>query len=195
MDVSATPANQTGQEQTEASTPECPICYLAYNNVFNTPLLLPCSHTFCFECLARLCAFLKPNQTFQCPLCRESIPLPQKGVPSFPANMEVIQQFPPWMRELEEVWMDGFHLCWLKKLPGDSNEPGVQMLVTVDLYKAISQDNRPQNFISTQPRRSVYREVGRLLLENYPTVLCAAALLFVLVILPAALILGLPHRV
>nr|XP_056716106.1 RING finger protein 223-like [Euleptes europaea] len=191
MDISATPANPTGQEETEASTPECPVCYLAYNNVFNTPLLLPCSHTFCLECLARLCAFLKPNQTFRCPLCRESIPLPQEGVPSLPANVEVIQQFPPWMRELEQVWMEGFRLCWLKKLPGKSKEQDAEMVVTVDLYKAIAQDNLPQNFISTHPSRSVYRGMCRLLLENYSSVICAAAVFFVVVMLPMALFLGL----
>lgn len=193
MDISP-PANQTGQEETHASAPECPICYLAYNNVFNTPLLLPCSHTFCLECLARLCAFLKPNQTFCCPLCRESIPVPQEGVPSLPANMEIVQQFPPWMQELEEVWMDGFHLCWLKKSPGDSEEGCGEIIVIVDLYKAISQDNCPQNFISIHPPRSVYREMCRLLLENCPSVICAFAVLFVVVMLPVAVFLGLPRH-
>lgn len=194
MDVSPTPANQNGQEETQASTLECPVCYLAYNNVFNTPLLLPCSHTFCLECLARLCAFLNPNQTFCCPLCRESIPLPREWISSLPVNMEVIQQFPPWMQELEEVWMDGFRLCWLKRLPGDSKEEDVRILVTMDLYKAVPQDNRPQNLISTHRPRSVYREMGRILLENYSSVICAAAVVLVVVLLPLALFLGLPRH-
>uniref|UniRef100_A0A7M4FYP5 RING-type domain-containing protein n=1 Tax=Crocodylus porosus TaxID=8502 RepID=A0A7M4FYP5_CROPO len=117
--------------------PECPICYVPYDNIFQTPLLLPCSHTFCLECLSRLCVFLKQSQALQCPLCRASVSIPHGGVPNLLPNMAVITQFPPWMQTLQEVWLDGYKLCCIQKpLPSgqvSASEEDPEMLITVEL--------------------------------------------------------------
>ncbi|KAM8934351.1 RING finger protein 223-like [Pelodytes ibericus] len=109
---------------------ECPICYISYDNVFQTPLLLPCSHTFCMECLSRLCLFLKQSQNFPCPLCRTPAQIPFGGVPKMQPNMDVVSQFPPDIQHLQEVWLQGHKLCCLRK---DTLEPGQGSLVTVHL--------------------------------------------------------------
>ncbi|XP_056396130.1 RING finger protein 223-like [Hyla sarda] len=99
----------------EYSVPECPVCLASYDNVFKTPLLLPCSHTFCMECLSKLCIFQKELEPFHCPVCRAVAPIPTGGIPQLPPNMNVVSQFPPWMGELQQVWMEGSKLCWKKK--------------------------------------------------------------------------------
>uniref|UniRef100_A0A8C5R7F2 RING-type domain-containing protein n=1 Tax=Leptobrachium leishanense TaxID=445787 RepID=A0A8C5R7F2_9ANUR len=123
---------QEGRTITETLTtsPECTICYLTYDNVFKTPLLLPCSHTFCMECLSRLCLFLKESQSFPCPLCRTSAPIPPGGVPKMQPNVDVVSQLPPDMQNLQNVWLDGHKLCWVRK---DNAEQGKGSLVTVHL--------------------------------------------------------------
>ncbi|XP_066569311.1 RING finger protein 223 isoform X1 [Amia ocellicauda] len=92
--------------------PECPICFFAYDNVFRSPLQLPpCAHTFCLQCLAQMCLFRKPLQSFYCPLCREPVPLPVGGAPCLPPNMEVVSRLPPGQRGgLQKVWLKGFQL-------------------------------------------------------------------------------------
>ncbi|XP_053328467.1 RING finger protein 223-like [Spea bombifrons] len=99
----------------EYNVPECPICFVTYDNVFKTPLLLPCSHTFCMECLAKLCIFQKELDTFCCPICRGAVTIPPGGVPKLPPNMAVVAQLPPWMGSLQEVWMEGSKLCWKRR--------------------------------------------------------------------------------
>lgn len=192
MACSPVAAKQRGQEEAELSIPECPICYLFYDNIFNAPLLLTCSHTFCLECLARLCVFLKQDQTFQCPLCRETISLPWGGVPKLPVNMDIIQQLPPWMQELHEVWVDGFRLCCVKKLPGSMKEEALEMLVTVDLYRrASSQDaHAAPDLVAVHHPMATCRQMCRVLWQQHATIFCAIFLLLLVVLLPVALILG-----
>ncbi|XP_063287840.1 uncharacterized protein LOC134572667 [Pelobates fuscus] len=105
--------NRDDMEQ-EFNIPECPICFSTYDNVFKTPLLLPCSHTFCMECLSKLCVFQKELESFCCPMCRAAVTIPIGSIPKLPPNMEVVSQFPPWMGQLQEVWMEGSKLCWKK---------------------------------------------------------------------------------
>ncbi|XP_044124543.1 RING finger protein 223-like [Bufo gargarizans] len=118
---------------------ECPICYVSYDNAFKTPLLLLCSHTFCMECLSRLCLFLKKSQEFPCPMCRSLAQIPPEGVPKMQPNLDVVAQLPPEMQTLEEVWADGYKLCWMKKK--DSSE-GKGSLVTLHLLTN-GGENRP----------------------------------------------------
>ncbi|XP_066466986.1 RING finger protein 223-like [Tiliqua scincoides] len=190
--MDSSPPPHTDQPLQEAAAalpiPECPVCYLSYDNAFNTPLLLPCAHTFCLECLAKLCAFLKESQSFQCPLCREAVPIPRGGVPKLPANMAIVQHFPPGMRERQEVWLDGFRLCWLKKPLGDSKDGTV---VTVDLHRAPSRGADRRDPVGVwRPTRPAL-EMCHFLWEHYPSIFCAAGLLVLVVVLPLALILGL----
>ncbi|KAM4697176.1 E3 ubiquitin-protein ligase RNF183-like [Rhinophrynus dorsalis] len=99
----------------EYNVPECPICFATYDNVFKTPLLLPCSHTFCMECLSKLCVFHKEMDTFSCPMCRASVTIPAGGIPKLPPDMSIVSQFPPWIGQLQNVWMEGSKLCWRKE--------------------------------------------------------------------------------
>src|SRR6218665_2250382 len=57
---------------------ECPICM----SVFTDPRMLPCIHTFCFECLNRTgeAGQNKPGDTMPCPLCRKEFIIPEDGM-------------------------------------------------------------------------------------------------------------------
>ncbi|XP_025110146.1 tripartite motif-containing protein 2-like isoform X3 [Pomacea canaliculata] len=59
----------------------CALCL----EVYRTPKLLPCSHTFCEECLEKLIDFY-PERVFPCPSCRQEIEVPFIGVAGFKAN-------------------------------------------------------------------------------------------------------------
>ena len=72
---------------------ECPICLSA----FTDPRMLPCIHTFCFECLKRTgeTAQKKPGDKMPCPLCRKEFLIPADGMNGVQKNffMENLLQY------------------------------------------------------------------------------------------------------
>lgn len=64
-------------------------CTLCLDN-FTDPLLLPCSHTYCRDCLKHYLTVSKLTDCcgtkFNCPLCRTEIVLPNKGVDGLQKN-------------------------------------------------------------------------------------------------------------
>src|SRR6218665_981359 len=57
---------------------ECSICMSA----FTDPRMLPCIHTFCFECLKHTAeaTLKKPGDKMPCPLCRKEFIIPADGM-------------------------------------------------------------------------------------------------------------------
>jgi Zn finger protein HypA/HybF involved in hydrogenase expression len=51
---------------------ECTVCFDGFDlsQVFKTPRILPCGHTFCSECLARL---VQADSSLKCPNCNSKI--------------------------------------------------------------------------------------------------------------------------
>uniref|UniRef100_A0A8C0QLY4 RING-type domain-containing protein n=1 Tax=Chelonoidis abingdonii TaxID=106734 RepID=A0A8C0QLY4_CHEAB len=168
MDWGPSPPNQTELQASQQSIPECPICYGPYDNIFQRPLLLPCAHTFCLECLSRICIFVKQAQTFPCPLCRAQVPVPDGGIPKLPPNMDVVTQFPPWLQTLQEVWLDGHRLCWIKQpslsCQVSAGEETREMLVTVDASRQ-GQHAAPSTPSPPPPHSPSRCQTCRLLLE------------------------------
>ncbi|XP_078603217.1 E3 ubiquitin-protein ligase TRIM56-like [Branchiostoma floridae x Branchiostoma japonicum] len=60
---------------------KCTICFYTFEN----PKVLPCLHTFCEHCLRE---WIQKNDgdAFPCPICRQSVPLPQNGVEGLKDN-------------------------------------------------------------------------------------------------------------
>ncbi|XP_070206011.1 tripartite motif-containing protein 54-like [Littorina saxatilis] len=75
----ATGGDPAHEERREALT--CSLCL----EIYTSPKLLPCSHSFCVKCLQDLTTHLK-SKTFPCPQCREQVTVPQGGVGSFQNN-------------------------------------------------------------------------------------------------------------
>ena len=72
----------------------CTICFGTYSLNDKLPKLLPCSHTFCIECIEE---YLKnqgrngtPKGKFLCPVCRKENTLPKNGIPDLPNNITVV---------------------------------------------------------------------------------------------------------
>lgn len=70
----------------------CGTCLCTYDGQERSPKLLPCSHTVCRNCLERIIAAQTLDTgSFRCPICRETIHIPQGGVASFPPSFIVNQ--------------------------------------------------------------------------------------------------------
>ena len=70
----------------------CGTCLCQFDNLENTPKLLPCSHTVCRNCLHRIVESQSIDTGyFRCPICREHIGIPRGGVSSFPPSFIVNQ--------------------------------------------------------------------------------------------------------
>ncbi|NXO12763.1 TRI59 protein, partial [Oriolus oriolus] len=76
----------------------CAICY----EIFEEPRVLPCSHTFCRECLQDL---LQPSAEFpggsclSCPSCRALVQVPAAGPEALPINFALKAVIEKWQQE------------------------------------------------------------------------------------------------
>lgn len=85
--------------ENEVDDTECAVCFCSYDNVFRTPKLLACGHTFCLECLARINVTSPELKTLTCPICRELTDLPHgQDLPRLGNNEDIIGKLPPDMQ-------------------------------------------------------------------------------------------------
>ena len=83
---------------------ECIVCFCSYDNVFKTPKLLACGHTFCLECLARINVSSEVITSLTCPVCRESTQIPHgRDLPQLGNNLDVFRRLPPNMQHALSV--------------------------------------------------------------------------------------------
>lgn len=92
-------AKRSRRPEDDVEDTECAICFCSYDNIFKTPKLLACGHTFCLECLARINVTSPELKTLSCPVCREVTELPHgQDLPRLGNNEDIIGKLPPEMR-------------------------------------------------------------------------------------------------
>ncbi|XP_008279318.1 E3 ubiquitin-protein ligase RNF183 [Stegastes partitus] len=90
---------KTKPPEDDVEDTECAVCFCSYDNVFKTPKLLACGHTFCLECLARINVVSPELKTLSCPVCRELTELPHgQDLPRLGNNEDIIGKLPPDMQ-------------------------------------------------------------------------------------------------
>ncbi|XP_062587656.1 E3 ubiquitin-protein ligase TRIM56-like [Saccostrea cucullata] len=70
------------QLETENDTIKCPLCF----EPFTEPKLLDCLHTFCKDCLEKLCEHTGDRKIILCPLCRHEYSIPKNGIDGIKHN-------------------------------------------------------------------------------------------------------------
>ena len=81
----------------------CGLC----SGTYRQPKLMPCFHTFCLSCLDTYVKNIEQvGSTFDCPLCKTKIDLPEGGVDSFQSNIYLPRSATYFIEENEES-----HIC------------------------------------------------------------------------------------
>ncbi|KAJ0066625.1 hypothetical protein NL108_015831 [Boleophthalmus pectinirostris] len=90
--------------QNDIDETECAICFCSYDNIFKTPKVLSCGHTFCLECLARINVTSVELKSLPCPVCREITQIPHgQDLPRLGTNEDILHKLPPQMQRILSI--------------------------------------------------------------------------------------------
>ncbi|XP_077168330.1 RING finger protein 223 isoform X1 [Paroedura picta] len=143
---------------------ECSICFNTYDNLFKTPKVLECQHTFCLECLARLTAALPANRVedqLPCPFCRQLTEIPLEGPPGLRTSKELLATLPPELQREKVIWMEGTKLCCRQS--SDPENPDC-ISIDVSLSKPDVPELPPDTFMGRLSRCAMCDDWKRIVL-------------------------------
>ncbi|XP_057689245.1 E3 ubiquitin-protein ligase RNF183 [Corythoichthys intestinalis] len=142
----------------DGEEPECAICFCSYDNIFKTPKLLACGHTFCLECLARINVTAPQLKTLSCPVCRELTDIPHgQDLPRLDNNQDIIGRLPPEMRRARSVRFKRSKGKLLLKNP----EPGAAALTLPRKSQAPPADTLGLRDVENGAQPATMVDVGR----------------------------------
>lgn len=96
--------NQTEQPRDDLEDTECIVCFCSFDNIFKTPKLLSCGHTFCLECLARINVNSPELKMLICPICREQTVIRHgRDLPHLGNNEDIFRKLPADMQRALSV--------------------------------------------------------------------------------------------
>ncbi|XP_066497083.1 E3 ubiquitin-protein ligase RNF183 [Hoplias malabaricus] len=178
---------------------ECPVCFCTYDNVFKTPKLLTCGHTFCLECLARINVSSAEIKTLPCPVCREVTEIRHgRDLPQLGNNEDIFRKLPPQMQKAQSVRFERSKGKLVLKKPPPGSSPSKNVLSFPGFNKRQGQVQQGQNLPARvredglgvvtiidvgRPPNRVRGRLGRAFHSNHCYYTVVAAIIVVTVIL------------
>ncbi|XP_013402269.1 tripartite motif-containing 13 [Lingula anatina] len=90
----------------------CSICL----ELYTTPLMLPCTHNFCEQCIQGLVRHGGGARTFACPTCRREVVQDRSFLSSLPVNRSLNQVVKAFIKEKESNTLAA-SMCFLHNEP------------------------------------------------------------------------------
>uniref|UniRef100_A0AAY4BTH2 RING-type domain-containing protein n=1 Tax=Denticeps clupeoides TaxID=299321 RepID=A0AAY4BTH2_9TELE len=163
---------------------ECAICFSTFDNVFRTPKMLGCKHTFCLECLARMNVKSSQPNSIQCPLCRSFTPLPNLGLPKLTTDPAVLSCLPDAMQKVYSIRFSRTKGRLLVKNPKDGS-PTVSQSIDVGVPQR--RDTNPSQ------RQGFFAALRRLFKEPVCRALLSCTLVVFMTLFTVVIIVMIPR--
>ena len=90
----------TASLSTKPSHLVCPICEESYNEKDHLPKSFPCQHSVCMRCLEGMIERCDGDEV-ACPLCRQTVPIPQSKATGFPNNLLILELLSSMQSQVE----------------------------------------------------------------------------------------------
>lgn len=194
-------SNGKGQErypEDNLDDTECPVCFCTYDNVFKSPKLLACGHTFCLECLARINVSSMEIKTISCPVCRELTEIRHgRDLPQLGNNEDIFRKLPPQMQRAQSVRFERSKGKLVLKKPPPGSRPSKKSLhlqgfkkqrevqPSQELPAGVAEEGAVTIINVGRPPNRVRGRVGRLFQSNH----CYYALVGSIIVVTVALMI------
>ncbi|KAJ7985386.1 hypothetical protein DPEC_G00351520 [Dallia pectoralis] len=150
------------RHENDMNDTECVVCFCTYDNVFKTPKLLSCGHTFCLECLARINVASQELKSLSCPVCRELTDLPHgRNLPQLSNNKDIFLMLPPEMQRAMSVRFKRNKGKLVLKNPPPGSNPSKSSLTLPTSKKQVAQPSGDLQLGHMAPGSATVVEVGR----------------------------------
>ncbi|KAK7172048.1 hypothetical protein R3I93_004367 [Phoxinus phoxinus] len=153
---------KTEQPRDDLEDTECIVCFCSFDNVFKTPKLLSCGHTFCLECLARINVSSPELKMLICPICRELTVIRHgRDLPHLGNNEDIFRKLPADMQRALSVRFKRSKGKLVLKHPPPNSIIKTSLNLPVLKKKEVQAGNNPLGVMEEGLGQATMIDVGR----------------------------------